>query len=169
MNPPERHDLEHLMNTYASPLLRYAERLVRDSHTAQDIVQQVFIRYACLADHKRPATEAVRAWLYRVTHNKAVDHIRAEQRRKKLHERHAECSAPLSEESRQEDRHALVREHIDSLGEKERQVVLLRLEEGLSYREISRITGLKEGYVGYLLHQAVRTLSDRLARREETI
>lgn len=156
--------LEHLMHTYASPLLRYAERLVRNNHAAQDVVQQVFIRFARLDEDRRPNDGSVRAWLYRVAHNQAVDLIRAEQRRKKLHEDHAEIRGA-------EDRGALrdlrreVLEQVHLLDEKQRGVLLLRLEEGLSYKEIAEVTGLKQGYVGYLLHQAVRTLSTHLADR----
>jgi RNA polymerase sigma-70 factor (ECF subfamily) len=47
---------------------------------------------------------------------------------------------------------------VGRLPEAERQVVLLRLQEGLSYQEISRITGRSEGNVGCLLHHAVRKL-----------
>jgi RNA polymerase sigma-70 factor (ECF subfamily) len=154
-------NVDELMTTYAPALLRYAERLVRNPHAAQDVVQTVFIRYARLAGKRRPEPGSVRAWLYRVTHNQAVDLIRAEQRRKTLHETHAEVQADERNNPLEERRQAVL-DSVHTLGEKEKTVLLLRLEEGLSYREISQVTGLKEGHVGYLLHQAVRTLSETL-------
>ncbi len=150
--------VEELMDQYASPLLRYAGRLLRDDHAAHDVVQQVFIRFAELSDERKPAPSAIRSWLYRATHNKAVDWIRAEQRRRKLHEDGAERFLP----PQQDDRKARVLEKVHLLDEKEKQVFLLRLQEGLSYKEIAECTGLKEGHVGYLLHQAVRQLSSEL-------
>lgn len=150
--------LEEIMDQYAAALLRYAERLVRNPHTAQDVVQQVFIKFSGLPAVNQPKTASLRAWLYRSTHHQAVDLIRTEQRRKKLHEAHAEEQL-IRQESPDSETRQQVLEQLHLLEEKERQVLLLRLQEGLSYREISEVTGLKEGHVGYLLHQAVRRLA----------
>ena len=48
----------------------------------------------------------------------------------------------------------------------ERQVLLLRLQEGLSYEEIAGVTGRSSGYVGTLLHQAVRKLAATIQKQE---
>jgi DNA-directed RNA polymerase specialized sigma24 family protein len=42
--------------------------------------------------------------------------------------------------------------------------VKLKFNDGLSYRQISEQTGLSLGYVGYLLHLALKTIGDELAR-----
>lgn len=150
--------LEELMDLYAAALLRYAERLVRNPHSAQDVVQQVFIKYSGLDSKKQPKEHAIRAWLYRATHHQAVDLIRAEQRRKKLHEAHGEAQKNATDTSTAHSTQRVL-EKLHLLDDQEQQVVVLRLQEGLSYREISEVTGLKEGHVGYLLHQAVRQLA----------
>jgi len=150
------------MNTHAPALLRYAERLVRDPHTAQDVVQHAFIRYAGLDAPRRPGETAVRSWLYRVVHNRAVDHIRSDRRRKELHETHAELEEGRRDSGANRHRKQAVLDSVHLLNEKEKTVLLLRLEEGLSYQEIEDITGIKQGHVGYLLHHAVRTLSSHL-------
>lgn len=152
-------ELTELMNTHAPSLHRYAARLVCDADTARDVVQQVFIRLSQLAESKRPAPAAAKSWLYRATHNLAVDKIRADQRRKNLHEEHARRErlnqpAPASGKLEQ------ILRLVDRLDDKSRAVLLLRLQEGLSYREIAETTGLKEGHVGYLLHHAVRQLTE---------
>ena len=54
--------------------------------------------------------------------------------------------------------------HLKRLHPREQQVVLLRLEQGLSYHEISEITGRSEGNVGNILHHAVRKLSTILQK-----
>ena len=160
MSTPQK-DLKSLMTTHAPSLLRYAERLVRDPHTAQDVVQHAFIKYAGLEDNRRPGVSSVRSWLYRVVHNRAVDHIRSDQRRKELHETHAEVEESRRDSSSRHQKQAVL-ESLHLLNEKEKTVLLLRLEEGLSYQEIEDITGIKQGHVGYLLHHAIRTLSTHL-------
>ena len=155
---------------HETALLRYAARIVRNPATAEDVVQNVFIKlYRLWQDGTRPS-DKLKAWLYRVTHNEAVDHIRRESRLRLLHEREAEekevlcadgenCPAP------EDDRRALVLRVLGKLHEREQQVVLLRLQEGLSYKEIAEITGRSEGNVGNILHHAVRKLSEHLKRQ----
>ena len=51
---------------------------------------------------------------------------------------------------------------LQTLPEEERQVILLRIVEGLNLREISEITGLTEGNVDYRINKALRELTGRL-------
>jgi RNA polymerase sigma-70 factor (ECF subfamily) len=64
----------------------------------------------------------------------------------------------------QAEKHDVVLGLMHTLHPREQQVLLLRLEEGLSYKEISRVTGRSEGNVGNLLHHAVRKLSTSLKK-----
>lgn len=154
--------IREIMTQYETPLLRYAARMVNDNALAQDIVQETLIRLHRLIAGGGEQPEHIRSWLYRVTHNCAVDWIRKEQRLKVLHEKEAETrEAQVSSQEEavaQEEKMERVLEEIRRLSEKEQQVVLLRLQEGMSYRDISRITGESEGNIGYLLHHAVRKL-----------
>ncbi len=158
-------DLTELMNLHAPSLHRYAARLLCDADTARDIVQQVFIRLSQLGESKQPAPGAAKSWLYRCTHNLAVDTIRAEQRRKKLHEEHVRRKS-LDQSPPSSGKLEQVLHLIDRLDEKSKSVLLLRLQEGLSYREIAQTTGLKDGHVGYLLHHAVRQLTEWLQEED---
>lgn len=55
-----------------------------------------------------------------------------------------------------------VREALERLSGNQREVVLLKFEQGLSYREISEVTGLKEGNVGFLIHTGLKKLREHL-------
>lgn len=158
-------NLTELMKTHAPSLHRYAARLICDADAARDIVQQVFIRLSQLGETKRPAPAAAKSWLYRSTHNLAVDKIRSDQRRKRLHEEHAHLQ--LLNKPHQ-DQHKLdhVLRLVDRLDEKPKNVLILRLQEGMSYREIAETTGIKEGHVGYLLHHAIRQLTEWVREEE---
>ena len=65
-----------------------------------------------------------------------------------------------------DDRIARVMHALDARGLPERQVLLLRLQEGLSYEEIAGVTGRSSGYVGTLLHQAVKKLAATIQQQE---
>lgn len=162
--------MEQVMATYEAALLRYATRLLNNGEAAQDVVQTAFIRLhehwaecsAWAADHRKN-------WLYRTTHNAAVDYIRREERLKKLHGSHAlevgeSVDGGQSAALEAEDRKNLVLAHVAALASGEREVLLLRLQEGLSYDEIARVTGRTQGNVGCLLHMAVKHLGEELRK-----
>lgn len=167
--PENRQDVERLMAQHEQGLLRYAGRLLRDASAAQEVVQDAFLRYL-RRQEPLEAGVSTGAWLYRVAHNLAVDYIRREQRRRAWHAaQHAEslAQAPTWRENpgrEQAERLQAVLAHLDQLTLNERQVLLLRLQEGLSYKEIAAATGQTEGNVGFLLHQAVKKMSHTLQR-----
>jgi len=45
----------------------------------------------------------------------------------------------------------------------QQEVIRLKLQDGLSYREISEVTGLSVSNVGFLMHQGIRTIRERMA------
>jgi RNA polymerase sigma-70 factor (ECF subfamily) len=161
---PSLHAFEEVVQRYEAPLLRYAARFVSSSDAAQDIVQDTFIKLSLRwkPDADRSPAE-LSAWLYRVTHNLAVDHIRREARRnvflfshaaEKEHEfREKQSASAVSDTA--EKAAALLR----SLSLREQQVVTLKVYEERSYKEIAQITGLSESNVGYILHYAMQKLA----------
>lgn len=161
--------MEVVMAQHETALLRYATRIVGDAHLAQDVVQNAFIKlYSSWKEGTRP-TERLKAWLYRVTHNEAVDIIRRESRLHVLHQTHAEEQAaecpdghncPAAANTEQFE---TVLKHLRRLDPLERQVLLLRLEEGLSYAEIAAVTARTTGNIGCILHNAVTKLSKHLS------
>jgi RNA polymerase sigma factor (sigma-70 family) len=158
-----------IVGQYQAGLLRYATRLVRDPDAAQDVVQEVFVKLFQSWDGKRAASPKLRSWLYRVTHNQAVDHIRRQSRYRDAMSRHAAeprvTVAPAPNEAlAATERHRMVLDHVDRLTPVERQVLLLRLEEGLSYQEIADATARSVGNVGKVLHHAVRKMSKELQK-----
>jgi len=163
---------ETVVATYQGPLLRYATRLAADADAAQDIVQDAFIRLLKKWREPMAPSPALSSWLYRVTHNCAVDHIRKISRRQDLHHRHAEREGePVVPPDRGRafaisDAAAAADAALKTLSLRERQLVVLKVYEEKSYREISEITDLSTGNVGYILHHAMKKLADTMRRNQ---
>ena len=163
--------IEELFAALESPLLAYAFRLVRDAGVAEDMVQDAFMKlHAQFALVTQP-----RRWLYRTVHNQSLNHLRQAGKVVPL----AGPAGDGEETATGETRDAspwpdevlarwegidLVRTGVAGLDERGRELVRLRFHEELSYAEISERTGLKVGHVGYLLHHALKTVGDGLAR-----
>ena len=61
-------------------------------------------------------------------------------------------------EAEQQDTTARVLEFVDKLNENQREVVRLKFQSGLSYKEIAAVTELSVSNVGYLIHTAIKKL-----------
>jgi RNA polymerase sigma-70 factor (ECF subfamily) len=165
-NPAIPLTLEGAMEQYQSSLLRYATRVLNSEDAAQDVVQETFIRLHGNLEKIANRGVQLKGWLFRTTHNAAVDYIRKESRRRNLHDRQSKqadlfANDPDAQHNRDE-RQALVMRHLNTLKPKEREVLVLRLQEGMSYKEIAAVLKRSEGYVGTLIHNATKKLSQSL-------
>ena len=154
---------------YQASLVRFAGRLLGDADAAQDVVQETFLQVA-----RHPArlleVQSCHNWLLRVTRNIGVSRIRRDARARKHAEVFRERARIDAKGKAQDASHALeteelkaqVRSEIDRLNPRSREVLLLKVQEEKSYREIAEITGLTVTNVGYILHRAMKELSGRL-------
>ena len=155
---------EALVSEYERPLLRYAGRILRDQHAAQDIVQDTFIRLFKRWGEAWEPSPKLASWLYRVAHNCAVDYVRRESRKRMLHQRDAlekpESAPPERGASFEMSEAAELATHaLRALSLREQQLVVLKVYEEKSYKEISDITGLTTANVGYILHHAMKKMA----------
>ncbi|MET0133897.1 MAG: sigma-70 family RNA polymerase sigma factor [Kibdelosporangium sp.] len=68
---------EDLVQTHNAAMIAYATRLTGDRHTAEDVVQEAWLRAWRRLGHRTGDIGSIRAWLMRVTHNAAMDVHRA--------------------------------------------------------------------------------------------
>lgn len=162
--PDREREFEEVVSRHEAMLLRYTARIVSDPDAAQDIVQNVFIKLFRSWKESMDVSPQLSSWLYRVAHNEAVDYLRKRERRRLLHWRHAAeqpVVEPVTAASRPGISEAAARADmlLDSLTLRERQLVVLKVYEEKSYKEIGDITGLSVGNVGYILHHAMKKLA----------
>ena len=168
--PPEWESIEELFEALESPLLAYAHRLLGDAGAAEDMVQEAFMKLQAQFEE----VEQPRRWLYRTVHNQALNHLRQAGKVVPLlppggeeGAASADCPDPQplpDEQIARWEAIGLARLSIESLDERSRELVRLKFNEELSYKEISARTGLKVGHVGYLLHHALKSIGEELAR-----
>lgn len=151
---------------YEKPLLRYGTRLLGSSEAARDVVQETFLE---LCKAKRASVESHLApWLFRVCRNRALDVRRKDKRMQQLSE-----AQDQKMESPDDSPHTIMEKSQDAenllgmvkkLPESQQEIVFLRFQAGLSYKEISEVTGRTVSNVGVLIHTAVKTIRDSIAR-----
>ncbi|MDE2772978.1 MAG: sigma-70 family RNA polymerase sigma factor [Gemmatimonadota bacterium] len=139
-------------------LVRFLHRKVWDEERARDLAQEAFVR----ALRERP--DKPRPFLFAVAANLARDEARTMIRRK----RHlaliqggltVETSTDPETELIRAERAQRVREALECLSERDREVLLL-WDGGMSYAEIAAETGLAPGAVGTTLARARKRLAE---------
>jgi RNA polymerase sigma factor (sigma-70 family) len=158
---------ETLLCRYEKPLLRFASRYGNGAggDGAHDIVQEVFLKLVRKAEGLW-AQENLSAWLYRVTRNVAIDRERKESRMEKYHRLAAvpEVEPPPVSGLERGELARIVSDRLHRLPPRERDVLILKVQEGKSYREIAEITGLTTSNIGYLIHHGLKRLGGELRR-----
>jgi RNA polymerase sigma-70 factor (ECF subfamily) len=145
-------------------LVRYATRLLGDDHRACDVVQDTFLKLCRqppekLAGHVRP-------WLFAVCRNRAMDVLKKENRMTTVSRQQtldqASCQGDPTAAIERQEAVRLAVTVLESLPDNQQEVIRLKVQNGLSYREISEVTGLSVSNVGFLLHRGIMTLRERL-------
>ena len=156
--------MRSVMDRYEGALLRYATRILGDVERARDVVQDTFLRLWNSRGDLDPDSPA--EWLFTVCRNRALDVCRKERRMTRLTEpmEQSRCS-PDPSPTEQAERHEAAEEIAHALGQlsdRQQEVLRLKFQNGFSYRQIARITGMSVSNVGFLIHTAIGRIRTRL-------
>ncbi|HLX64221.1 MAG TPA: sigma-70 family RNA polymerase sigma factor [Planctomycetota bacterium] len=155
--------VQDAVRLYHEPLTLYAVRLAGSVERGHDAVQETFVR---LCQARREELEGhLKEWLFSVCRSRALDLKRKECRMIAMAEPEARSkpaeAEPLAAVERNETR-ALLAEHLHALPPNQQEVIRLKFQHGLSYKEISTVTGLTVSNVGFLMHTGIATLRAKM-------
>lgn len=158
---------EELVRMYEAPVYRLALRMCGGrAEDAQEVAQEAFLA-AWRGLPRFRGQCRFSSWLYKLTANAAVDHLRREKRRPAAVplENAGEPADPHTpqEELERRELHRAVQQALDWLTPEHREVLLLRQMQGLSYQEIGAALSLEEGTVKSRISRAKRQLRTILA------
>jgi RNA polymerase sigma-70 factor (ECF subfamily) len=154
---------EEILRRFEVPLLQYARSITGDREQARDVVQETFIKFqrnGALRREDEPAT-----WLFTVCRNGALNVCRKERRMTYLDQevieaRESEQPMPFDQLEQHEATGFLLR-IVATLPPRQQEVIQLKFQNDLSYRQIAEIMQTTANNVGVLLHTALTTLRQR--------
>lgn len=152
-------EIDKAYSDYSKEIFSYILRSVRDHDTAEDILQDVFVKLINYSVRAEVNSSNMRALLYSIARSVCIDHARSISKVKT-------GSADISmlpdhhtgiEHNSPEEMLEIIDTMIDTLGEPEKSIILFR-RNGLTYHEISRIMKISErtlkrkvkGVIGYM-------------------
>lgn len=169
---------EQLLARYRQVIHRHVEGMIRDQTQAEDLTQEVFWRVWTRAD-SWDGRGSLKAWLFRIATNQALNHLRAQRRRREeplnmdspassVDDAYAAADsmwpADLSAQGPEAwvalaEQHAELRRAIEKLPPGKADVVRLMYEQDLTPHEMAEVMGIPQGTVRSRLFHARRQLS----------
>ncbi len=157
--------LQGIVTRYERPLCQYAYRITGDAEHARDAVQDTFLR---LCRKGRLPDDLVAPWLFRVCRNRCIDIVRKEKPMEPLTDaRAAVLPAPdpsPAEQASLRESASLLLQKLAELPARQSEVIRLKFQHRLSYRQIAAVTALSESNIGYLIHTGIQTLRQQAAQ-----
>jgi len=168
---------EELLNMYEQRILNFFYRLTGERHTAEDMVQDLFLKVYAYRSSYKPRS-SFKYFLFRMARNMWIDHYRKKKSRPRVHsldsgtgndseERRtgsgdnieADAPSPMDAVSAKERIKELAKA-VGRLSNKQRDVIALSFEGGLKYAEIAGILGVPVGTIKSRMHSAVMQLKE---------
>ena len=155
--------LEEIVSKYQKPIFFFILRMVWDETDAADLSQKTFINaFRNIQGFDRRSS--FRTWLYRIAINVCKNHFRDNPRRREVNIEgmiFVDRTNPLDHIISEQERLCLSLA-LNKLPEKQRHTVILKVYQGLKYREIAAITGCSEGAAKANFHFGVKKLREIL-------
>lgn len=163
--------MRSVLDRLQGPLIRYAVRITRDLEQARDVVQDTFLQL--FSQDLTRLNGRLDPWLFTVCRNRAIDLCRKESRMNPLEETLSDApdhrnAGALEMLEAAEDVSDLLRA-LGRLPANQQEVIRLKFQNGLSYKEISQVTGLSVANVGFLIHTGIKTIREQLTPRRSPV
>ena len=162
----EREKIVHrALIEFESALIGYAASIVKDEDRAKDVVQDTFIKL--YEQDPEKVKESLKAWLFTVCRNGCFDVIRKEKRMINVEDDQLTVIRDVEDDpsraAERADEHNNVIKFLDRLPQNQREVIRLKFEGDMSYKEISQTTQLSVSNVGFLIHAGIKRLRSLLS------
>jgi RNA polymerase sigma factor (sigma-70 family) len=145
-----------VLELHEASLVRYATWILGNVECAREIVQETFLRL-CKED---PAAVSghLAQWLFTVCRNLAFDARKKEGRMTPL----GDVEIGVTTDLDRKQTVSQILQIVETLPKNQREVIYLKFQSDLSYKEISAITNLSVSNVGFLIHTAVRAIRKQM-------
>lgn len=152
-----------LYEAYVKKIYSFIYYKTYHRETAEDIVSAVFIKALENIGSYKPAKGSFSAWLYGIARHAVIDHFRNAKPEMPLEDVwDIPSGGDFTVDLDARDKLEAVREHLAKFKPVHREVVILRLWQGLSYREISEIIGASEANCKMIFSRTLGKLKDEL-------
>ena len=166
--------LRSAMSDFEIPLTKYAVSILGDLEQARDVVQDTFLKLYKQDPEK--VRKKVKSWLFTVCRNHCYDLIKRNRRTSNLGEDEISYIASNDDnpfqlisflEGKEEidEKIKILYSLIEELPSRQREVMRLKFQANLSYKEIAETIGISSSNVGFVMHSALKKLREDMKEK----
>jgi RNA polymerase sigma-70 factor, ECF subfamily len=160
---------EEIYGRYNKAIYNYIRKLLfyQADPVVEDLVNEVFIKAYTGLSRLRDSTK-FKNWIYRIAHNQCLNHIKSVKSRKEtgmMTEIIPDHKVNIEENLLIQETRSFVFELINKFSAKPREIMVLKFYQGMTYEEISGITGQSVRSVKYILKNALDDLNRKLQEK----
>ena len=169
-----RNAIHYLVANYQKHVIKTAYYFVSNMEDAEDLSQDIFLEILkSISRFKKNAS--ISTWIYRITVNKSLDHLRRQKRRNIIHTMGSLFKDPSDGTNRDDnklstmdtrnddkEKRVIIDKAVNSLPENQKIAFILNKYEELAYKEIAEIMNLSLSSVESLIHRAKLNLQKKL-------
>ncbi len=169
-----RESIQYLVNNYQKNVIKTAYYFVANMEDAEDLSQEVFLEILkSIGRYKKKSS--LNTWIYRITVNKSLDHLRKQKRRDVLHQLgtfiqishdgpNSYVNEPVTVDTGndEKEKRKILDNAVNSLHENQKIAFILNKYDELPYKEIAEIMNLSLSSVESLIHRAKMNLQKKL-------
>lgn len=150
--------LAHLYDRFAPGIYAYIYRQIGDKQLAEDLTGDVFVQALGALRKNRFARATLVGWLYRMAHNRVIDHYRRERKKFVPLEEWLPDAMDVVETTTRKLEQDWLQRALHFLTPEQQQVITLRFGEEMSAPDVARVMGKDENAVRALQHRALAAL-----------
>jgi len=152
--------ISRLMNRYERSIFYYIYRMTGNMEDAKDLTQEVFIKvFRKISGFN--GKSSFRTWLYRIATHQTINFLTRRSPSSEIFLDHLPDLSPTSQDRVEtDDLYQAVRKAIALLPERQRAIVTLRSQEGMTYSEIAKVLGCSIGNCKAAYHLGVKKLRE---------
>lgn len=160
MGKKEHINIESIWTEYYDQLLLFINKRVSDKATAEDLLQNVFLKMLTHIDSLKDNTK-IKSWLYQITRNTVIDYIRKTKKSEYIAEYVSEEQNEMPDDV-MEEVESWVYPFINNLPEKYREALILSELKGMSQKEMAIYLGISHSAAKTRVHRGRLLLKQKL-------
>ena len=152
-----------LYSSYKIPAIRFCNSILKDIEESENIIQEVFVKIWNRKATINPELNFT-SYLFTIIKNRVFDHLKEVKKNNFLKEKYWEnmLDYQIVDNDIKEERFAKVKEAVDGLSEKRKEIIKLNYEEGKSYEEIANQLNISKNTVKNQLDKAKQVIRQQL-------
>lgn len=158
-----REAFAEVYDEFVKKLYNYAFFRLKDKEAAEDVVSDTFMKALEHLSSFNPNKGNAASWLYRIARNTLIDYTRKRGKTMNFPEDFdVEDTESLKKNIENKDMLERITKTLDTLSEKEREIIMLRVWDELSYKEIAEVLGKSEASLKMAASRALKSLRSQL-------